>query len=81
MYNLKPLGYDKETGLYKMEVCGETKDLSACAVISMIETNIMTIIDKSLDGTDGLYNYGYIHSLLEDIDDHYRHMEFMGEKE
>ena len=80
MYNLKPLGYNREENLYKMEVCGEIKDLSACAVISMIETNIMTIIDKSLDGTDGLYNYGTIHLMLEGIDDHYREMEFMGDK-
>lgn len=80
MYNLKPLGYDKEKKLYKMEGCEGIAYLTDVTIGFMMQTNIMSIIDKSLDGTDGLYNYSYIHNLLKDLDDYYRHLEFRGNK-
>lgn len=78
MYNIKPLGYNKETKLFKAEVCGKIGEYASEAIADMVRENIITVIDKSLDGTDGLYNYSTIHLLLEGIDDHYRQMEFMG---
>ena len=81
MYNIKPLGYNKETDLFRAEVCGGIGEYTSEALADMVRENIITVIDKSLDGTDGLYNYCFINELLTAVIGHYMVKEYGGDED